>query len=261
MYPARPHVIVHYHIFKNAGTSVDAALRAAFGEAWEPFEGMHAHDIQPARELAGFLRARPRLRAVSSHLARPPLPFRRCHPIVFLRHPLLRAASVYRFCCRDPGQPQHGWAAGNSLRGFLDRCVAEASGLGRVVCDYQVFHLSSASAWAPVLPVVTGDHLGEASDLLREWGYVGVVERFDAALAEYQRRYAPWFRGLRFPSAHENRSAGSIAGSDAGSLSAAVAAIGNELDPAVLERFREANRHDYALYEWASAWTMPAAVH
>ena len=38
--------ICHYHIFKNAGTSLDKALQKYFGSNWSAFEGIHAHDIK-----------------------------------------------------------------------------------------------------------------------------------------------------------------------------------------------------------------------
>ena len=35
-----PSVVIHYHIYKNAGSSVDAMLRASFGDGWQAFEGL-----------------------------------------------------------------------------------------------------------------------------------------------------------------------------------------------------------------------------
>jgi hypothetical protein len=100
-------LIVHYHIFKNAGSSVDAGLHAFFGDSWYNFEGAHAHDVQSTESLRRFIAACPMLRAVSSHLARPPLPYTNAIPIVFLRHPILRALSVYEFVRRNPDQFTH----------------------------------------------------------------------------------------------------------------------------------------------------------
>lgn len=121
-------VLVHYYIFKNAGCSIDSSLKASFGEHWAEFDGSYPRDIQSSEQLAGFLRANEHLRAVSSHFARPPLPWSGCLPIVFLRHPLPRARSVYEFTRQDPTQPfsdvarENGF--GDYIRGRSARSVA-----------------------------------------------------------------------------------------------------------------------------------------
>lgn len=65
-------VLIHYHIFKNAGTSVDECLRESFRELWGIYEGPHAHAIQSSVQLGAHLAANPHLAAVSSHLSRRP---------------------------------------------------------------------------------------------------------------------------------------------------------------------------------------------
>lgn len=77
------YVLIHYHIFKNAGSSVDASLRHSFGDHWGTFEGPHAHAIQSSEQLSAFIAANKHLVAISSHLARPPLPHSHCLPVVF----------------------------------------------------------------------------------------------------------------------------------------------------------------------------------
>ncbi len=75
--------ICHYHIFKNAGTSLDKALQKHFGSNWPAFEGIHAHDIKSNQELMAFLSSHPDIKAVSSHLCRPTAPLKEILPIVF----------------------------------------------------------------------------------------------------------------------------------------------------------------------------------
>jgi hypothetical protein len=67
-------LIIHYHIFKNAGTSVDFALSESFGDKWTTFEGKDACDLLTSAQLARFIDEDPDLKAISSHLARPPFP-------------------------------------------------------------------------------------------------------------------------------------------------------------------------------------------
>ena len=61
--------LVHYHLFKNAGTSVDEMLRQNFGSQWieREFEGPHNRPNTDA--VAQFLNERPDIIALSSHTA------------------------------------------------------------------------------------------------------------------------------------------------------------------------------------------------
>jgi hypothetical protein len=97
--------VAHFHIFKNAGTSIDRALKKHFGDRWGTFEGTHAHDIRKNEELLEYFAKNPDIEAVSSHLCRPSLKSTTVLPIVFIRHPLERAKSVYEFTKVDDTQP------------------------------------------------------------------------------------------------------------------------------------------------------------
>lgn len=198
-------VLVHYHIFKNAGSSVDASLKASFGNAWTEFEGAHAHDIQSSTHLSHFLANNKHLVAVSSHLARPPLPWASCLPVVFLRHPLLRARSVYEFTRKDSSQP-YGDVARNA--GFADyvRWALRNERGSVVIRNYQVVHLSDAS-WrhANILDAQAGPHdLEQACNLLTTWGIVGIVEAYALSARVFQKMYGPLLPGLKFRDLHEN---------------------------------------------------------
>lgn len=93
-------VIVHYHIFKNAGSTIDHILEKNFKDAWVTFDGEQAHSrIQP-QEMESFIRNHPDVVAVSSHnavLPVPEMPDIAIAPIFFLRHPLDRVRSIYDF--------------------------------------------------------------------------------------------------------------------------------------------------------------------
>jgi len=236
-----PAILVHYHIFKNAGTSVDAALRRHFGNRWAAFEGAHAHDVKSSSELRAFLDANPHVRAVSSHLARPPLPTRGSVPIVFLRHPLLRARSVYEFTRRDAAQPFREATSG-SFADYLRWALSGAQG-GVVVRDYQVIHLSSASFCAEGILAAnaTETQLREAIALLDRWPVIGVVERYEQSLRLMERAYADLFPGLVLRAEHLNRAAEPTD----------EAALGRELGEDLLRQFQSRNRLDYGLYEYA----------
>lgn len=201
-------VLIHYHIFKNAGSSVDASLKVSFGDAWAEFEGSHAHDIRSATDLSLFLDANKHLRAVSSHLARPPLPWDGCLPVVFLRHPLLRALSVYEFTRRDPSQPYADVARDAGFADYIRWALRKERG-SIVIRDYQVVHLSDAS-WRceNILDAQANqDDLNQACDLLTTWRMVGIVESYALSVSAYQMMYGPFLPELAFSNLRENSTA------------------------------------------------------
>jgi hypothetical protein len=153
---SRP-VLIHYHIFKNAGTSVDWMLQQSFGAAWTTFEGAHAADIQPVERVRAFLEAHPRIVSLSSHLARPPLPWPAAKAIMYVRHPVERARSVYAFVAKDPTQPNHAVARDGGFEGYV-RWALESDDGGIVIRNYQVVHLSKASLRPPHI------YLADATD-------------------------------------------------------------------------------------------------
>ena len=241
-------ILVHYHIFKNAGCSVDASLKASFGTDWVEFEGLHAHDIQCAARLSDFLQANTHVRAVSSHLARPPLPWSGCLPVVFLRHPLLRARSVYEFTLRDPAQPFSDVARENGFAGYIRWALRHSIG-SVVIRNYQVVHLSQAS-WRckHILDAEAGQRdFEDAKALLTDWGVAGVVENYALSARTFQALYGPFLPGLEFKDVRVNATS-----SVHGSIQEQIEQSRNLLGHALCDDFMGVNALDMALYEHAA---------
>lgn len=94
------HVICHYHIYKNSGTSFDEILKANYGELHVGFDGPYPYFTIGQGELAKIIQRNPAAKSFSSHqISLPPpcsLDFT-AHPVVFVRHPILRIYSVYKY--------------------------------------------------------------------------------------------------------------------------------------------------------------------
>ena len=93
-------VVVHYHIFKNAGTSVERILEREFPGAFARLHGPTADSTLDAEDLGIFLQENPTIQAVTSHHLRYPAPSIRNAVIFdccFLRHPLDRLDSLYSY--------------------------------------------------------------------------------------------------------------------------------------------------------------------
>jgi len=96
-------VILHCHLFKNAGTTLDWALRRTFGDGF-----IDHRDDQKMRQdgidyLSDFLSGSPAVRALSSHH----MPFmpeykKPFHWMLLLREPIGRVRSVYDFEAKQP---------------------------------------------------------------------------------------------------------------------------------------------------------------
>ena len=94
------HVICHYHIYKNSGTSFDQILMANYGKRHISFDGPFANFTIVQAELAKIIRDNPTATSFSSHQLNLPPPCSlefTAHPVVFLRHPILRTYSLYKY--------------------------------------------------------------------------------------------------------------------------------------------------------------------
>lgn len=237
-----PPVIIHYHIFKNAGSSLDLALQQHFGNQWTTYEGSHAHDLRTSADIGKFLKANPAIRALSSHLARPPLPHGNALPIVFLRNPLLRARSVYEFTRKDPGQPFREATTG-TFADYLDWALSGAPG-GVVIRNYQVIHLSSASfADQGILAAQASDaDLLEAKALLQSWKAIGIVEKYAQSLEVIEHAYRQVFPQLALQPEHVNRS----------DTTSREDSIRDEIGERLYLEFNRQNQLDNQLYRYAT---------
>ncbi|MGO9442813.1 MAG: sulfotransferase family 2 domain-containing protein, partial [Terriglobales bacterium] len=93
-------VILHYHIFKNAGTTVENLLRKNFPHSFARFESEGRDAQLSAAELLEFVHAHPEVQAISSHHLRYPRPHAPgfvFFDLLFLRDPIDRLRSIYTF--------------------------------------------------------------------------------------------------------------------------------------------------------------------
>ena len=251
-------VLVHYHIFKNAGTSVRSVLKESFGSAWGSIEGAHAHDTQTVEDLRRFLRDNPHVKAVSSHLVRPPLPWQGCRAIAFLRHPIDRAHSVFQFVRRVPGQPNAEIARARGFAGYV-RWALDGGRGGVVLRNYQVVHLSQAT-WrnGGVLDAVpTEADLHEACSLIEEWGVHGIVDRFEASSGLFQCAYRQAFPVLRFANVWHNRTTSRYL-----PMEDKLTSIRRELGEELYAELERSNALDLRLYQFAKErFAQLCAVH
>jgi len=93
-------VICHYHIYKNSGTSFDTLLTENFGNQHICFDGPFPFFSIDQDELLRIIERKNEAVAFSSHqikLPQPPSLGINILPVVFIRHPILRIQSIYKF--------------------------------------------------------------------------------------------------------------------------------------------------------------------
>jgi hypothetical protein len=188
-------VIVHYHIFKNGGTTIEAILEREFGQSFATLHDTKASATLNGGHVASFLRRHPQISAISSHHLRYPKPAIR-HTIVFdccfLRHPLERLDSVYHYLRTIAPLDTVSYRARQmSAREFLRHLANESP---HMVSDVQVTQLACAGAFTrPAHP----EDLERASAILSDMAIPGLVEMFDESLAAAEYFLRPAFPGLK----------------------------------------------------------------
>ena len=178
-------LVVHCHIFKNAGSTFDWSLKRNFGAA------MVEHVTSNRKALTGDILARmvaevPALRGVSSHNVRLPLGVIPGHELllaVFLRHPIERAFSVYNFELRQPEDTRGSRQAKKlSFRDYVAwRLTPESPA---VIRDFQT-RFCAGILGRGRFPV-TGAHLAAAVRTLEQGPLIGLVDDYDSSMVLFE---------------------------------------------------------------------------
>ncbi len=125
-------VLLHYHVFKNAGSTIEDILDHSFGERFGTLETAAGDGLVSNQDLIRYLDERPGLRAFSSHQIRYPMPAVAGYlffDICFLRDPLDRLRSFYDYLRQrpNPADPMSELANNSSLGDFVAGMIAEHS--------------------------------------------------------------------------------------------------------------------------------------
>ena len=254
-------VIVHYHLFKNAGSSIDHILRENFGDdRWRSEE--FPRPTSTAAVLGGesnaplvrdWLAEHPEVAVLSSHTAvmpLPELPSTRVFPIVMVRNPMIRLQSSYLFQRQRFEDGFHNkttcLAGENDLAGYLRGLLA----MNRQPMARNFASVRLAAA-VPGSPEQLRQRAFRALELLP---FVGVVELFDESMRVLESWLAPHFPQFRILPAWQNTS-GQAGASQPRRLTAMREAIGDDL----YRELAAANQVDIDLHQAAIEKIVKAA--
>lgn len=185
-------VILHYHIFKNAGTAVENLLKSNFAARFAEFEGDSADCQLSGSSLVAWLERNPEVQAVSSHQLRYPKPetpgfvfFDLC----FLRDPIDRIYSIYTFFRKHPSQSDslsvlaHETTLGRFVAHLVEHCP-------HMINDVQVTMLATDGAY--IRPPCERD-LDHATETLLGMSFPGVADCFYESMVAGQYFWKPVF--------------------------------------------------------------------
>lgn len=253
---AKRDVLVHCHLFKNAGMSIDQSLKRHFGATWADVDLPTIGSCITNDHLVERLSKQPHLAAVSSHQMRFPLPGNdliRLHPVVLLRHPIDRIRSMYDFERREARQRNSKLlvtkqAAKLSLAEWIEwhldtEFEVRITNWQTRICSVRHNGLQPDD-WS-----VKADstNLSEARAIISELPVVGIVDEFERTIAMLTSRFAPIFPGLNFLNVqvNESRQQRDL------SLADRLELLRLQLGPPLYRRLLHANELDLELYRFA----------
>lgn len=238
-------VLLHYHLFKNAGTSLDQVLKRNFGDKWvtrefERRRPLHVH----RQDLTQWIKDNPDAVAFSSHTIEAPPPVlpgqNKVVPLIFLRHPIDRIASAYSF---ERKQVNDGFGAvlarNTTLAGYIQ--VRLTLGFDNQCRNFHAERFSTMT----VDPELAGRSTQErAMAVLRSLPFVGIVEDFDRSMDRLAALIQP-----DFPKFKPLTAAANVSRDHGKSLADKLAAIRAEIGDALYQQLEELNAADLALYQ------------
>jgi len=241
---SRRYIIVHFHFFKNAGTSVEHALEQHFGDRFRRFEPGAPTETFPATVLRSMLEENEQLQAVSSHTVCFPPPFRpgwSVFPLAFLRHPLDRILSMYNYEREQDSQsPGAVTAKATKAGGYIEARLATPHEY--TLRNYQAWMLAGA-------PEGLSDDetlLRAAAKTLNRLPVVGVVDEFTVSVRRFTEWLSPYFPGLELMPVRQNRTSPTCS-----NMEGRIESLRDDIGSRLFERIMSENAVDLELYRLA----------
>ena len=192
-------IILHYHLFKNAGTSVDEILKRNFNDQWITKEFKSSKDNSD--DVKTWILNNPEAIAFSSHTMTGPIPKIsniNIISIIMLRNPIRRIISAYKF---ERNQQVDNWGANLAKKvNFEEYVVTRLLRDGDTQCrNFQSERLATMT--------LTQAHQKErAIAALDNFSLVGIVEEFNNSLILLESILQDQFSDFKVQLTHTNRS-------------------------------------------------------
>jgi hypothetical protein len=239
-------VILHYHILKNAGTSLENILDRNFGECFARLDTEHRDGRIEQTDIVEYLERHPGIEAISSHQIHYPVPLARGYLFFdwcFLRDPVDRLRSTYDYFRQRPadGDPLSDAANrlefGAYIRGLLERFPEQ-------VDNPQTNLLANGAADRETFP----SDFEPALRRMLETVFLGVVDLYEQSVAAGRYRMRALFPWLDFA-----QPAANVSGGLEGSLASRRARFREAVGRSVYHEVIRLNTLDFRLLRAARA--------
>ncbi len=241
--PGVRQVLLHHHLFKNAGSTIDWALKGSFGQRF--------YDHRDDRDMVqggmpyveAFLGRRRRLLALSSHHMTFDPDFKPAEMIFWhicmLRDPISRALSVYRY---EKSQPNGNSLGAKMAKKFDMREYFEWRLSDESPPVLRNFHARNLSGLRGKRYEILDDEVFETatSRTMRPRVLIGLVERFDESMVMFEHALREPFARIDLAHVVQNKSREPVADP--------AEALREALGDALYTRLREKNALDMRLY-------------
>lgn len=247
-------VLLHYHIFKNAGTTFERVLDENYGDGHVTFDGPFSFSVIDQDQLSTIIQRHPNAIACSSHQIHLPPPSAtqfRPIPVVFIRHPLLRIRSVFLFGKHGAEKALETVTHADPFAGFEEWITEKVSENPELISNMQTSMLSRCYKLPPKLEWREGRahlDLQLAINHLSVVPCLGRVEYFDIDVSSFTETLARY----DVPFVYAQREAENVSSPDHQStVEEQLRSMERSLSPETWQKLQWLNHQDLALYEIA----------
>jgi hypothetical protein len=238
-------VCLHFHIFKNAGTTIEWILKKNFSKNAISVDKNDPQGLLHFDDVIEIMEKKQQIKSISSHQFRFPIYENKNYefiPIVFFRHPIDRVISIYHFQRKrtDAIRPGITKAKELDLSGYIEWNLKTKNLMA--MKNFQVLYLSDKS----VNSKVDENDYKNALQRMKYSPIIGVVDKFDVSLViaeEYLRK--------KFPKIDLSYRSQNVSFERKGTLEERLEESLDVIDKKILENLMEQNHFDLMLYEEA----------
>ena len=246
MHSLKKPVCVHFHIFKNAGTTIDWILEKNFLKNHISFDdNTHPGAILSWDRILDFLHQHQNIQAFSSHQIRLPILENtnfKFFSMIFFRHPIDRAFSIYSFKKRSVDDSIGTEKAKSMNVKEYIQWNLDLNGY-MPMKNFQVKFLSNKNTKS----TADSSDLQLALDRMKRCTVIGVVDRLDESLILAEECLRPIFKNIDFSYVKQN-----ISKDRKGDLPKRIDDGKSKIGQSLMERLEKHNKLDMQLYSAAN---------
>ena len=238
-------ILIHHHIFKNAGTSFNHALKQYFQNNFFEYD-LPNSQVVTNQHLAEFILQHPQALAISSHHACLPTPQGANYQTIssiLLRQPLARIESIYKFEHKQQADTE-GAIKAKELE-FKDYVLWRLEKTPNMLCNYQT-HYCSRTKQSDIKKRPTAESLEIAIINLKNCAIVGTVEQYGNFLEVAKDKLRPFYPDITLNYTFLNRTDPS-----ASRVETVRENLVSKLGQDLVVELEEKNQLDYQLYKVA----------